>query len=300
MHRTALAPLLGLLGLSASTAAWAVPLTVRVQDAEGRPGQWVAVVLSTYEPQPIEQGQLCVVFGGVTAPAPAISAAWATFGDALIAVQRAPGGELMIDLASASGTINAQDGAMVTLWFQVPSTARVGTTFPIRVDPAASWLRSDTGAPLVVDPKPGQLTVIPPASRLAVLAEGDNIAPGEDARLSIETLEPIPLTGGDLTLRYNPAMAAGVPIVTTRSRSTDLITTTDLSQPGWIRVHVEAVDPLWNWVPGPLVEVVIPTRAGVPVGTVAPIWIDRASTQLFGASGQPVPLALFPGDVEFR
>jgi hypothetical protein len=177
----------------------------------------------------------------------------------------------------------------------------VGASWDVTLDPAASWIRDDTGLFVPLDLKDGVITIIDPTAPMILEAGGDNVEPGQLAMLSIETAEPVALSEAILGLRYDPALADDVPVVDVRSKVTGVRFWTDVSQPGLVRVRVVPDDPSrWNLVPGPLADISFHVPLTAPWGLVSPVTIDPVITKLRSASGVRIPLQLEPGDIEIR
>lgn len=295
-------------------------LKLRVNDAIGAPGGTVAVVLRTYAARPIRQGRISLRVRKRTSPAKAALTVEAltepvrplTFLGATVYSQRrdaksqsalagaADSQGVQVDFSSASGTVNASDGPLAVLRFRLSPSVTPGQEYLLEVDPAITSLIDAGSRPIVVEPINAVLTVRAPSAPLAVEAEGDDVEPGEVAELGFSTFEPFGVSGGQLTLRYNPSVAAGVPSVAMDSRYGRSTFTVDTSRPGVLVVRFRSPDATLNTVPGNIIAVSLPTRASAPIGMETPVSLDPAGTYLLSKKGRKLKLKMEDGTLSFR
>lgn len=297
--------------LIASTSAgfvFANSLGLRVQDAEAVPGSMVAVVLRTYESRPIGQGQLCLEANPVGGGG---SRAFSTFeGGQVFSAQDDAGSDVVVVLEqdpqtillsfnSPSATININDGPLAVLYFRLDETVLPGEQFALTIDLANSALTDGNGLPIPIDPRSGSLRVRAPTDPVSASAGAESTIPGADAVLTFETIEPVPLSSGGVGIRYDPAIAAGVPTVGMDPRHGTAVFNADISTPGLVVVDFQSPDHTLNLVPGSLVEVHLPTIGTIEPGTQSPVSLDPELTFLNDALGVPLPLQLIGDLVEF-
>ncbi len=287
-------------------------LVVRANDAIGEPGGLVAVVLRTYASRPLGQGQICLQAGrqgGGGAPGEGPFASLESFRvfagrrDALsvAGLETADGGQtIVLQFDSSSGRVNRTDGPLAVLYFRLRTDLAAGRRFNVRVDPAETLLFDAAGNPVLVEGRAGELRVRRPGARFRVEAEGDRVVPGEIADLGIETFEPFAVAGGQLALRWDPAVAAGPPQVRMDRRHGRRRFTVDASTPGLVVVTFTSPNASLNTVPGQLVSVRIPTDPATPVGRRSRVRIDRALSFLEDAEGDLLPLRLRRDLLEFE
>lgn len=295
-------------------------LKLRVNDAIGKPGGTVAIVLRTYAARPIRQGQISVrVRRG--RPAKALSALTVealtqpvrplTFQRAVVystrsdsATQATPTGApdsqaVKVRFSSPSATVNASDGPLAVLFFKLHPSVKPGQVYTIEVDPSVTSLVDGGGKPIVFEPINAVLTVRAPSAPLAVEAEGDEVEPGETAELGVQTFEPFRVSSGRVTLRYNPAAASGAPVVRIDPRYGKSTFTVDRSKPGVLVVDFKSPDKSLNTVPGTIVAVDLPTRASAGIGTGSAVTLDPAGTWLRSVKGRKLKLKLESGRLDF-
>lgn len=292
-------------------------LKLRVNDAIGKPGGTVAIVLRTYAARPIRQGQISVrVRRGRPAKALTVEALTEpvrplTFQRAVVystrsdsATQATPTGApdsqaVKVQFSSPSGTVNASDGPLAVLFFQLHPSVTPGQVYTIEVDPSVTSLVDSGGRPIAFEPINAQLTVRAASAPLAVEAEGDEVEPGETAELGVQTFEPFRVSSGRVTLRYNPAVAAGPPAVRIDPRYGKSTFTVDRSRPGVLVVDFQSPDKSLNTVPGTIVSVDLPTRASAAIGTGSAVTLDRSGTWLKSVKGRKLKLKLESGRLDF-
>src|SRR6185436_665747 len=259
-------------------------LKLRANDAIGKPGGVVAIVLRTYAARPIRQGQISVRVrpGGAANAASTLSGPTAealrapvrplTFLSAVVystrgdsATRATPAGtanspSVNVQFSSASATVNASDGPLAVLRFRLDPAVAAGSQYTIEVDPALTSLVDGGGQPIDITPINAVLTVRGPSAPLAVEAEGDEVQPGETAELGFQTFEPFGVGSGRVTLRYNPTAASGPPTVRMDPRY-GKATFTTTRRPGVLIVDFKSSNNTLNTVPGTIVAVSLPTRA---------------------------------------
>lgn len=296
-------------------------LKLRVNDAIGRPGGIVAIVLRTYAARPIRQGQISVRVrggGGARAAASGLTVEALTqpvrpltFLSAVVystqsdsATQASPKGSadsqaVDVRFASPSGTVNASDGPLAVLRFRLSPAVQPGQEYLIEVDPAITSLVDAGGRPIEFEPINAVLTVRAPSAPLAVEAEGDEVEPGETAELGVQTFEPFRVASGRVTLRYNPAVAAGPPAVRIDPRYGKATFTVTRPRRGLLVVDFQSPDRTLNTVPGTIVAVDLRTRATTALGTETPLTLVPTGTWLKNAQGKRYPLKIENGSLVF-
>lgn len=296
-------------------------LKLRVNDAVGKPGGTVAIVLRTYAARPIRQGQISVrvrrgrpakSLSGLTVEALTQPVRPLTFQRAVVystqsdsATQATPTGAadsqaVKVQFSSPSATVNASDGPLAVLFFQLHPSVKPGQVYTIEVDPSITSLVDGGGKPIVFEPINAVLTVRSPSAPLAVEAEGDEVEPGEMAELGVQTFEPFRVSSGRVTLRYNPASAGGAPAVRIDPRYGKATFTVDRSKPGVLVVDFQSPDKSLNTVPGTIVAVDLPTRASAGIGTGSAVTLDPAGTWLKSVKGRKLKLKLESGRLDFE
>ncbi|HEX2224606.1 MAG TPA: hypothetical protein VHN15_10410 [Thermoanaerobaculia bacterium] len=295
-------------------------MTLRVNDAIGKPGGIVAVVLRTYAPRPIRQGQvrLRVVrkparTTGRSIALPAVSepvrplltlvsaVVYSQRGDSTQTAQltgTATDQAVTVNFQSPSATINATDGPLAVFRFRLDPSVVPGQQFDIQVDPAVTSLFEAGGQAVVLDPRPAVLTIRNPRAPYAIEAEGDEVEPGEVAELGVQTFEPFQVAGGQMVMRWNPAVAPGTPTVTMDPRfgkSTSTVT----RRRGLLIVRFQSPDASLNTVPGTFISVALPTAPGAAIGTTSPFTIDTTRSFLLNRRGVRIPLRYEQGSISF-
>lgn len=297
-------------------------LTLRVNDAIGKPGGIVAIVLRTYAARPIRQGQISVrvrpgrpnanLAAGPTVEALTQPVRPLTFLGAVVystrsdsATQADPTGTadgqgVNVRFSSPSGTVNASDGPLAVLRFRLDPAVIAGQQYTIEVDPSITSLIDSGGRPVVIEPRDAVLTVRAPSAPLAVEAEGDEVEPGETAELGVQTFEPFPLSSGKITLRYNAALAAGPPAVRIDPRYGKATFTVTRPRRGVLIVDFKSPNKTLNTVPGTIVAIDLPTRANAAVGSEWPLTLDPAGTWLKSVNGRKLRLKIENGSLAFE
>lgn len=279
--------------------AGAEPLTLRLNDTDARPGGLVALVIRTYEPRSIGQGQLCFralsqnfagtgTDGAQDGPFEALVdfIVWSTQGDAVASASFDDTTQTaLLDFSSLSGGINAQDGPMAALIFRLRSDLTPNTSFEVGLDGVDSFLVDAAGLAVPLEIRSGELTVLSALAPHALSADGDAVPAGGLAQLGISTDEIFPLGQGQVAFEYDPSMAQTLPTVTVDNRHGNATVTIDLSQSGRIMVSFTSPDQSLNGIPGQLIRIDLRLRNDLPQGTTSPVRLDAANTWLQGPTG---------------
>lgn len=306
--------LLATLSFAPALAADAGPLTLRVNDATVPPGGILAVVVRTYSPRGVGQGQICL--GGPLAPVhePGAERAaagpltelievrmWSDEGDVVLDASFDPARqELLVDFASASAGVNRSDGPMLAALFRIDPALPPGTVFTLGVDPATRLFDGD-GQLIVTEPRAGEILVREPAAPIEVGADGGRAAPGEWAELSFATHESLALESGTVVLLYDPAIAAdpsGASAQVSMSPLYGASTFQAISGPGRVEVSFQSADASLNVVPGELITVRFQVAPEVAVPSSSPVMLGD-ETQLVTAGVAAVDLVLGDGAFDF-
>jgi hypothetical protein len=302
-------------------------LTLRINEAIGAPGGVVAIVLRTYAPRPIRQGQVVVrvrrrppaskqlaltaealTAKAITQPVrPFMTLVSATVysvrGDSVsqsTLAGQADSQTATVRFTSASSTINASDGPLAVFKFKLDPSVVPGQTFDVSIDPASTGLVDPNGQPIAIEPRDDGLTIRAPQAPFQIEAEGDEVRPGEAAELGVQTFEPFPVSGGRVTLRYAPRLAGGPPTVKIDPRYGKATFTVDRSKPGVLVVDFKSPDSSLNTVPGTIVAVSLPVIASARVGDSSAVTLDPAGTWLLTKKGRKVSLKIENGRLDVR
>ena len=323
-------------GLTApALLAVAEPLTLRVSDAAGQPGGEVAVVLRTYASRGVGRGQICLrssalrvagdrVAGDRVAPATqgadgaAVTAAGqplATFlgatvfsssGDAVVTPTfNQTLQELDLLFTSLTGSINAVDGPLAVLRFQLAADANPGDTFDLQLVPAESSLVDANGLPIDLVLRAGKLDILPPGAPRMVSADGDKFLPGDVAVFGVATSEVFPIASGRVTLEYDtnvvPLPTPGQVRIDPRLGGASF--TVSYPQPNRVQVDFISPDGELGQTPGLLVALEVPTSACVADGTnllLTLVTTPATATELRDGNGQVIPVVLENGNLLFE
>lgn len=294
-------------------------LVLRVNPAIGAPGGIVAMVVRTYAPRPIRQGQISIRvvrrppprvarlgLAELTAPirpltllsavvySPRNDALSHALLDALPDSQRA-----QVTFQSASGSVNSVDGPLAVFRFRLDPSVAPGEVFDLTLDPAQTTL-ADGGGTVTLAPRGDTLTVRAPGAPYRLEADGDKAQPGAVAELGVNTYEPFLVSGGRVTLTWDPRIAGGAPTVKLDPRYGKSTFTADASKPGRLVVDFKSPDSSFNTVPGMIVAIGLPISASAGIGTSSPFTLDPAGTFFLNRRGRKIPLALQNGAIAIQ
>ena len=282
-------------------------MTLRISDTMAEPGDRVAVVLRTYAPRGISQGQICFAArnsrgpGGTPFVALEEAVVFSELGDAeVVQVFDGPAQMALIEFTSLSATVNWADGPLAVLFFRLDPGLQPGWAFALDLDLAETFLIDAQGQSVPLEPRGGVLTVRAPGAPYELAAEGDNVAGGAVAALGVDTSEVFAIGGGQMALRWDPAVAAGPPAVSMDPRHGHAVFDVDLDLPGRALVTFTSPDGSLNEVPGKIVSIDLPIAASAPPGSSYPVTLDPLLTRLRDPGGSPIPIALIADVLELE
>ncbi|MEZ5313734.1 MAG: hypothetical protein R2862_08845 [Thermoanaerobaculia bacterium] len=288
------------------------PLTLRVADAIGAPGETTAIIFRTYATRPVRRGRLANGGGALTAKtgeAPLGSPFAQFLGGQIYSAEGdvigtfdfdEPTQSIVADFESATATINAEDGILGVFFVELDPGLSPGAKFDLVLNGGDTFLNDPEEDPITIDIRNGELTVRAASAPLAFEVDGDKIHPGSGALVEIGTAEPFDIQSGRIVLQYDPAIAWGLPAVTTDARHG--IADLTVTYPASGRVQIDFVSPAsdFNSVPGSLLVVQIPTLPGVPLGTMSPVSVDAAESYIDGPGSLPLSVSWASDVIEFE
>jgi hypothetical protein len=297
-------------------------LVLRVNPAIGAPGGVVAVVLRTYAPRPIRQGQvtvrvvrrpkpgkeLALTLDALTQPVrPFLSllsaVVYSAQGDSVtqaLLTGLADSQVTQVNFQSPTGSVNAADGPLAVFFYRLDPSVRPGDTFDLTIDPIPTSLLDSAGQPITLAPRSDVLTVRAPGAAYRMEADGDKVQPGQLAELGVNTFEPFPVGGGRITLNWDPQIAGGAPTVRIDPRYGRVTYTVDTSRPGRLVVDFKSPDSSFNTVPGTIVGISLPIAAGASIGASSPFRFDPAGTWLLNGKGKKLKVATQNGTIAIQ
>lgn len=291
-------------------------LVLRVNPAIGAPGGTVAVVLRTYAPRPVRQGQIVVRVSRHPKPAKGLGLTLEdlaapgrplTFLSATVYSPRndaltqgllnglADSQLAKVTFQSPSGSVNSADGPLAVFLFRLDPSVRPGDTFDLTLDPVQTGLTDSAGKPVTLAPRSDVLTVRAPSAPFKLEADGDKVQPGAVAELGVNTFEPFGVSGGRITLTWDPRLSGGAPTVKLDPRYGKSTFTVDGSKPGRLVVDLKSPDSSFNTIPGTIVAISLPISPSASVGATSPFTLDPTGTYLLTRKGRKVKLALQNG-----
>lgn len=299
-------------------------LRLRVNDAITEPGGVVSLVVRTYAPRPISQGQICLVVREETDGVAPVGSASSSRGpvapqrpleilldaktfssddDAISSADLTQSGAdqiVMLQFSSASGTVNAVEGALAAITFRATGDLALLDRFTVEIDPLQSWFIDAGGNPVTIEPRAGTMRIRHPDAPMRVEIEGDKLVAGELARIEMATFEPVAISSGQVAFRFNPLLATGPAVVDLDERHGLSVFMVDQSMPGLVLVKFRSADNSFGRVPGTVIMFDIPTNPTIPVGMTFEIGFDPAFTFFLDAGGATIPVDLKRDLVEFR
>ncbi|MEM7356611.1 MAG: hypothetical protein AAF657_37695 [Acidobacteriota bacterium] len=294
---------LGLVILAPAVSRAGEELTLRINDTAGEAGERVAVVLRTYAPRSISQGQIC--FRG-TGRAQGGGSPFATLEEVRVYSELGDvevtetfdgtSQTLIVEFESLSATINWADGPLAVFFFRLDSSLTPGQEFPLELDLGQTFTLDDSGQTIPLELRGGTLTVRQPGAPYELAAEGDEVPGGDVAILGIETSELFLIGSGQVALEFDPAFAAGPPTVTMDERHGMASFTVDDTVPGRVVVTFGSAAGTLNEVPGEFIRIALPTATTLPTGSQSLVTLDPLLTRLDDPAGGPIDLQLV-GDV---
>src|SRR5436309_2448258 len=226
-------------------------LVLRVNPAIGAPGGTIAVVLRTYAPRPVRQGQIVVRVARRPKPAKGLgltledlaapvrpltflsATVYSPKNDALtqgLLNGLADSQLAKVTFQSPSGSVNSADGPLAVFLFRLDPSVKPGDAFDLTLDPVQTGLTDAAGKPVTLAPRSDVLTVRSPKDPFKLEADGDKVQPGAVAELGVNTFEPFGVSSGRITLTWDPRLSGGAPTVKLDPRYGKSTYTVDSSQ----------------------------------------------------------------------
>ncbi len=275
-------------------------LTLRINDTEVEAGGRVAVVVRTYAPRSISQGQICFRGGGAQETAGG-STPFVTLEEAIVFSEMGDAEVIdsfdgstqtaIIEFESLSASINRSDGPLMALFFRLDESLAAGQSFDLELDLAETFVVDENGQAIAIEPRSGELTIRAVGDPHVFAVEGDDVAAGEVAALGVETSAIFAIGSGQIALLYDPAFAAGPPVVTMEERHGMSSFTVDTAVPGRAVVTFTSPDGSLNELPGELISIALPTSVSPP-GNQTGLTLDPLMTFLETPLGESIPLVL--------
>ncbi len=310
--------LAGLGGAAPAAAIPVEPLMLRVQDAEGAPGERTAIVFRTYASRPIRRGRLAsglapalqvpgaaVRIVGTTQPIASCESVviFSVTGDAIsqpclfdVATQA-----FDVNFESLSATINAMDGVFGVIYVWLAADAVPGDQYTVALDLGISFLDDPEDDPVLLETRSGTLTIRAPSAPVGFSVDGGKVHPGSGAVIELGTAEPFDLQEGRLVITYDPAIATGLPEVIADPRHGDVSLVVTHPSPGEIQIDFTSALEDFNSVPGDLLVMHFGTPPGVPIGTLSPLAIltGLGESSLVAPNSMPLSVAWDAQGIEF-
>jgi hypothetical protein len=291
-------------------------LVLRINPAIAAPGGVVAMVVRTYAPRPIRQGQISIRVVRRPKPAKALTVeelaapvrpltllsavVYSPQNDALsqALLNALPDSQMAgVTFQSPSGSVNSVDGPLAVFRFRLDPSVKPGEVFDLSLEPGQTALTDGSGRTVTLEPRGATLTVRSPKDPYRLEADGDKAQPGEVAELGVNTFEPFLVSGGRVTLTWDPRIAGGLPTVKLDPRYGRSTFTADTSKPGRLVVDFKSPDSSFNTVPGTIVAVSLPISPSAAIGASSLFTLDPAGTWFLNRRGKKIPLALRNGTI---
>ncbi len=308
---------------SGGTGGGGSSLLLRVNPAIGEPGGVVAVVLRTYAPRPVSQGQVSIrvvrqpatttvakslTLAALTQPVrPFLTLLSATVyssqsdAAAQAVLNGLPDSQVtQLKFQSPSGTVNAADGPLAVFLYRLDPSVQPGDVFDLTLDPNPTYFKDDAGKTVTLTLRSGTLTVRAPGAPYAAEASGTKAQPGTVADMGLSTYEPFRMSGGRVALTWDPQLAGGPPTVRLDPRYGQATFTVDTSMPGRLVVDFTSSDASFNTVPGTIVAVSLPIAADAVIGSTSPFNLDPDGTWFLDANGNKLNVELQNGTITIQ
>lgn len=275
-------------------------LRLRLHDATALPGGIAAVVVRTYASRPIRQGQICFVSrpllrAGVAAgPFETLESAtvFSAADDASEFSSFIPGGPVqttMLEFASASATINANDGPLLVLRYRVRADVMPGETYALDIDLDNTFLSDASGTTVELEGRGSELRIRAPGTPVRIAAASEEPEFGR-VMLSLQTDEALSISSGQFGLRYPGDVVRGGAKVFVDPRYGNA--QWHLSAPrGLLVISLRSQDHSLGSVPGDIVGIMMRMQPAAELSTDRRIWIDPAYTFLYDQHGATLPLS---------
>lgn len=306
MRRHGASPLALAAAIFAAAGAFSSParaqemLTLSIDDMEAAPGDTAVLVVRTYQPRPISQGQVCFIIGEPRFTDIRRAKVRSTQRDATFTASLSTPTEAAMTMSSPSATINASEGPVMLIAFTVDPNAIPGDSFQLSIQLPDSFLTDEFGTPIDLDVKPGTFTIKAPGAPHTLEADNANAPSGSTVILDIATAEYQPLASGQVDYRYDESIIEGIDDVRVLALKNDAVFTADTSIPGRVFITFSSPSRTIAKIPGQFIQLTARVRSGLPEGRTGPLGIAPANTFLIANDGTNLPLVIDNGTIEIK
>ncbi len=292
------------LGISRGEAQEA--LTLRVADSETEVGGVAVVVIRTYAPRPVTQGQLCfrlrrTLRRGASQPLLTLEEARVFSSNGVISPDIQildDGATVMLEFTSGAADVNESDGPLAALFLRAGDALMAGDEVEVELDLAATTLSDGVGAPIPVEGRGGRLRVVPVGSALQWEIGSATVPAGQTGLVEISTQRSLPLGAATLSVEYVTTHLRDLPTARLLRDHGDANMVVSHPSPGVMDIDLDSPGMNLNEVPGDLVELQLPTDSSVVGGTLSAIGWRVAESSAEDAGGLEVDLAFEDGQLE--
>jgi hypothetical protein len=290
-----------LLAAAASLATRAQErLTLSIDDMEAAPGDTAVLVVRSYQPRPISQGQLCFGIGAPRFSSIRRAHVLSTRHDATFEASLASPNEAAMTMSSPTASINDAEGPVLVIAFIVDPAATPGDSFELTIQLPDSILTDPNGAPIDIDVKPGTFTVKQPDAPHTIEADNADAAAGSTVILDIATAEYRPLSHGQVDYRYDATIIESIESIRVLSLKNDAVFMANTSRPGRVLITFSSPSRTIAKIPGQFIQLTARVRPGLPNGLEGPLAIAPGHTFLVANDGTSLPLVVDNGNIEIK
>lgn len=160
--------LAGVIALTMSALSWGAKaddeLTLRVNDVRGGPSEIVSVVVRSYAPRSVEQGQICLTAADAGAsPVPfrvlENVEVRSSEDDVVVSGALLDARTMVVRFYSPSGTINESDSPLAIFDVELSELLEDGQRYTLKVDLDRSFIVDSSGVPVPLEIRDGKLEI---------------------------------------------------------------------------------------------------------------------------------------------
>lgn len=267
-------------------------LTMMIESEGLVPGSTAEAKVRTLKAIPLAQGRLVLRFE----PAVFIDNPVLRFGETVPAdsfslTTLAPGA-YAIDFESPGSPLNTRAGVLLSLTGIVQQDLPIGGSVSVNLEASARTVGED----LAVDARGGTLLLVAEEEMVVLhVSDASSLTAGGTVDVRIASYNPKPISQGQVDLAYDRRVFVGVSSVTVHGAEPDVSFTTDLSEPGIVRISFASPRASINRLEGPMITVRMTVAPGLPPGLETSIEIPLQDVYLLDHALRPIAISSTSG-----
>jgi hypothetical protein len=202
-------------------------------------------------------------------------------------------GTYAIEFESPGSPLNTRAGVLLSLSGTVKQDLPIGGSVAVGLEVSATGAGGDE---LGVDARGGTLVLVSEEEMVVLhVSDASRLAAGGTVDVRIASYNPKPISQGQVDLAYDTRVFIAVNSVTVHGADPDVSFTTDLSEPGRLRIIFDSPRASINRLEGPMITARLTLAPGLPPGLETSIDIPLQNVYLLDQTLRPVAIGSTSG-----